>query len=178
MTKALRTIVIAGLIGGVACTGGSMARVAPAPAAAPLPATAPAAGDGRVLVRSASLSVEVQRIETALAEITSFTTRSGGYVESSSRHSEGSARLILRVPSATLDATLDSIGRAGHVEGRSVVATDVTTRRTSTHGCCPFVRRVIAFASCSSGRRACPTSRRSKRSCPESSRTSIVSKAG
>jgi hypothetical protein len=48
-------------------------------------------------------------------------------VESSSQGSEGSAHLVLRVPSATLEATLDTLARFGRVERRSVAATDVTT---------------------------------------------------
>ena len=129
MTNRFWNPLLAVLLGGTACTtGGSMAKIATAPAPpGPTSAVAPAAGDGRVLVRSASLSVEVERIDPALAEITSFTARSGGYVESSMRHSEGSAHLVIRVPSATLDAALDSIGRVGRVKGRSIVATDVTT---------------------------------------------------
>ena len=86
----------------------------------------PSAVETRVLVRKAALSVEVQKVSTATAAATALTTRLGGYVESSTQRSEGSARLVLRVPSVSLDATLDSLARIGKVKSRSITATDVT----------------------------------------------------
>ena len=87
---------------------------------------APSAAETRVLVRKAAIKIEVERVSTAIAAATALTARLGGYVESSAQQSEGSARLVLRVPSMSLDATLDSLGRIGKVKSRSVTATDVT----------------------------------------------------
>jgi chromosome segregation ATPase len=86
----------------------------------------PNAVETRVLVRKAALEIEVEKVSPALTAATALTTRLGGYVESSAQRSEGSARLVLRVPSMSLDATLDSLARIGKVESRSITATDVT----------------------------------------------------
>jgi hypothetical protein len=79
-----------------------------------------------VLIRTAALDIEVEKVSTAIAATTALITRQGGYVESSVQRSEGSARLVLRVPSISLDATLDSLARIGKVKSRSITATDVT----------------------------------------------------
>jgi chromosome segregation ATPase len=86
----------------------------------------PIASETRVLIRTAALDIEVEKVSTAIAATTALTTRLGGYVESSLQRSEGSARLVLRVPSMSLDATLDSLARIGKVKSRSITATDVT----------------------------------------------------
>jgi hypothetical protein len=72
------------------------------------------------------LGVEVENVAPAISAATAFAARSGGYVESSAQRSEGSARLVLRVPSVTLDASLDTLAALGKVTSRSVTATDVT----------------------------------------------------
>lgn len=87
---------------------------------------APSSAETRVLVRKAALNVEVEKLGAAIEAATALTTRAGGYVESSQQRSEGSARLVLRVPSISLDGTLDSLGRIGKVKSRSITATDVT----------------------------------------------------
>lgn len=110
-----------------ACTAAGRMATGTTPTPSAVKATdAPAAAPGRVLVQSAAMSLEVEDVGPALSGITSLASRSGGYVESSSQRSEGSAHLVLRVPSASLDATLDSLGRFGKVQSRSVTATDVT----------------------------------------------------
>ena len=86
----------------------------------------PSAVETRVLVRKAALTIEVEKVSPAIAAATAQTTRLGGYVESSMQRSQASARLVLRVPSVSLDAALDSLARIGKVESRSITATDVT----------------------------------------------------
>jgi len=90
------------------------------------PVDAPSPLETRILVRKAALSLEVEKVGAAIAAATALTTRLGGYVESSIQQSERSARLVLRVPSTSLDASLDSLARIGKVESRSITATDVT----------------------------------------------------
>jgi hypothetical protein len=82
--------------------------------------------EARVLIRKAALGLEVEKVGSAIAAATALTTRLGGYVESSVQHSDRSARLVLRVPSTSLDASLDSLARIGKVESRSITSTDVT----------------------------------------------------
>jgi hypothetical protein len=128
MNSAKRVVVLLQLCLTVACSGGG--AIARSQAGAPAPARsevdAPVAGEARVLVRTAALGVEVETLAPAIAAATAFATRSGGYVESSVQRSEGSARLVLRVPSATLDASLDTLAALGKVKSRAVTATDVT----------------------------------------------------
>ena len=90
------------------------------------PVDAPSPLEARILVRKAALGLEVEKVGSAIAATTALTTRLGGYVESSVQQSERSARLVLRVPSTSLDASLDSLARIGKVESRSITATDVT----------------------------------------------------
>jgi len=90
------------------------------------PVDAPSPLEARILVRKAALGLEVEKVGSAIAAATALTTRLGGYVESSVQQSERSARLVLRVPSTSLDASLDSLARIGKVESRSITATDVT----------------------------------------------------
>jgi len=90
------------------------------------PVDAPSSLEARILVRKAALGLEVEKVGSAIAAATALTTRLGGYVESSVQQSERSARLVLRVPSTSLDASLDSLARIGKVESRSITATDVT----------------------------------------------------
>ena len=90
------------------------------------PVDVPSSLEARVLVRTAALEIEVEKVGSAVAAATALTTRLGGYVESSTQRSEGSARLVLRVPSTSLEASLDSLARIGTVKSRSITATDVT----------------------------------------------------
>lgn len=83
-------------------------------------------GDDRLLVRSASLTLEVEHVGPVEAEIVAHTRRAGGFVEQSSRQDDDLARFTLRVPAATLEATLDSLGRLGRVRDRAIGASDVT----------------------------------------------------
>lgn len=79
----------------------------------------------RLLVRTASASLEVERLLDAESAVTALAARLGGYVESV-RRDEHDAQLSLRVPAAALLPTLDSLERIGRVKNRSVTATDVT----------------------------------------------------
>jgi|SRR5215211_716015 len=79
----------------------------------------------RLLVRRASLGVEVKAVEPARAAAAAFAARAGGYVQSVSA-SEDRASLRLRVPAPGLDAALDSLARLGHETSRVVSAEDVT----------------------------------------------------
>jgi hypothetical protein len=85
----------------------------------------------RLLVRRASLDVEV-RDPTQFAErARTLTERLGGFVAHSSRTGngdpdDGQVQLVLRLPSDSLDAALDSLGALGKVRSRMVSSDDVT----------------------------------------------------
>lgn len=79
----------------------------------------------RLLVRRAELSIEVERPADVAPRATALATSLGGYVQSTTS-AERSVYMTLRVPAPSLDAALDSLGRLGHLESRTVSADDVT----------------------------------------------------
>jgi hypothetical protein len=79
----------------------------------------------RLLVRRAELAIEVEHPADVPPRATALATSLGGYVQSTTA-TEGGVYLTLRVPATSLDAVLDSLGRLGHVESRTVSADDVT----------------------------------------------------
>ena len=125
----------AALLALAACTRSSNAPSSPIPARAggeqsSVDADRARAQD-RLLVRRASLDVEV-RDPTQFAErARSLTERLGGFVAHSSRTGngdpdDGQVQLVLRVPSDSLDTALDSLGALGKVRSRTVSSDDVT----------------------------------------------------
>jgi len=81
----------------------------------------------RQLIRVGDISVHVKDPRDAATRLEARVTAAGGFVESSQREGDGgSARLQLRVPSAMLDAFMDSAAAMGRVRDRSVSAQDVT----------------------------------------------------
>ena len=113
------------------------ARTSPTPATATQKAdvdhAAPAPGEdalARLLVRQADIGVEVEKPDAASERVVALAPALGGYVESSGGGRDpitrDDRRVILRVPSTTLDAAMDSVARLGHVVSRSRNAEDVT----------------------------------------------------
>jgi hypothetical protein len=79
----------------------------------------------RLLVKRAELSIEVERPADVTPRATALAASTGGYVQSTTS-AERSVYMVLRVPAPSLEAVLDSLGRLGHVESRTVSADDVT----------------------------------------------------
>lgn len=82
----------------------------------------------RVVVRRASLEVEVEDVAPAVERATQLTQRLEGYVENATTREDKAAHLQLRVPSSRLDEALDSLARLGKVKGRSLSTDDVTAQ--------------------------------------------------
>lgn len=85
----------------------------------------------RLLVRRARLDMEVDDPVAFAGRVEATIRRFGGFVAQSTRRSDvgrgrGSAELVLRVPAASLDDALDSLGALGKVRSRSSSADDVT----------------------------------------------------
>ena len=85
----------------------------------------------RLLVRRASLDVEVRDPGAFAERARALTERLGGFVAHSSRTGngdpdDGHVQLVLRIPSDSLDAALDSLGALGKVRSRMVSSDDVT----------------------------------------------------
>ena len=79
----------------------------------------------RLLVRRAAMDVVVGDVAQAAARTQSILVSAHGYVERGQR-SDRSASFTLRVPEASLDGVLDSLGTLGRVASHTVSAEDVT----------------------------------------------------
>jgi hypothetical protein len=99
-------------------------------ASVPEMADAPLAPDDRMLLKSASLGIEVpeDEVESTATRAEAIVARVGGSTERSSRNPDDSAILDFRVPSDRLDATLEELAGLGEPTHRSSQIVDVTTR--------------------------------------------------
>lgn len=86
----------------------------------------PAASDGRVLIRRAALTMQVEDPARAAREAEEITAAFGGHVASSTVHGDRLARLTLRVTQERLDETLDALAGLGRVRERRISSEDVT----------------------------------------------------
>lgn len=84
--------------------------------------------DARVLVRRATIDVEVEEVARAVERATAVARAFDGYVEHVMTNETKSAYLRLRIPSRQLDAAIDSLARLGKVTGRSLSEEDVTAQ--------------------------------------------------
>jgi hypothetical protein len=115
----------------VACSVNANARrpaTTPAPVAQADAVTAGKASveeSERMLVRRAAMDVVVTDVAQASARAQSILVGAHGYVERGQR-SDRSASFTIRVPEATLDAVVDSLGTLGKVASHTVSAEDVT----------------------------------------------------
>jgi hypothetical protein len=80
----------------------------------------------RILIRTASMNVEVPDPRTAAAQAETLAKGAGGYVERSAAREEAEIDLTLRVPESELDRLLEAFAELGKVTYRSEHAEDVT----------------------------------------------------
>jgi hypothetical protein len=92
----------------------------------PLPPIDPT---GAMLIRHGQASVEVKRVDDAVAKVRQVAAQFGGFVANTSlvagRDEERSATLELRVPTAQFDALVSALGGLGKVESVSATVQDV-----------------------------------------------------
>lgn len=81
-----------------------------------------------VVVRRATIEVEVEEVAPAVERATQLTQGFDGYVENATTREDKAAYLRLRVPSSRLTEALDSLARLGKVTGRSLSQDDVTAQ--------------------------------------------------
>ena len=86
----------------------------------------------RLYVLTASQTVEVKEIASAMKQVDSVIQKSGGYVQSQSVREEEQAYLVLRVPAPQLRPVLDAMAALGSEESRSVASQDVTEQYIDT----------------------------------------------
>ncbi len=158
---AVATLLIGGLAGCQSGGDGSMAETSAADVGAAEPAAgaravAPTGGEGvaadraenastsgdgvvreRAVISSASMTVTTTDVAESRAEVRSVLDRVRGLVaeEETEADEEGRlarARMVLRVPSDSFDASLDALAELGEVEDESRSSEDVTTKVIDT----------------------------------------------
>lgn len=87
---------------------------------------------GRMLIWNATLSLAVDDVPDAAAQITAIAKKTGGYVESKSDAGEGHAHMVVRVPVDALKTTVASFAALGDVTQRRVSSRDVTDHYVDT----------------------------------------------
>jgi hypothetical protein len=141
----MRAVVALGLVGLLAACG---AEKAPEPQSDPFPrggrnaevslavsdaAVPPRSADPQQkIIRSASLSVEVEDLDAATDSARSAAARLGGRIESATRTKDERVHMRIRVPSHALDSALADAANLGRVLNRSISESDVTTRYIDT----------------------------------------------
>jgi hypothetical protein len=101
----------------VARMGGGMAAASLAAEAAPAP--------DRMVIRTGSITVEVEEPEVSLALLTARIEQLGGYVADTTTGEE-IVHLSARVPAGQLESFLDEVGALGEEKTRSLTGRDVS----------------------------------------------------
>jgi hypothetical protein len=83
-------------------------------------------GIGRLLIRKASMLLEVENPEVVARRVATMTASLGGYIEQSRESSGGGVHIKVRVPAGMLEEAMDSVATMGRVEKRQISADDVT----------------------------------------------------
>lgn len=84
------------------------------------------AGDGRLLVSTASIHVVVAAVDTAAQRVPEIVSAADGYVVSSQVEAQEWASFSVRVRAANLGVVLDQLGALGKEESRETSSEDVT----------------------------------------------------
>ena len=84
------------------------------------------APDNRMLVRSASMSIEVAETTVSSTRAIAILKDAGGFVQQSTSDEDRRVSIVARVPEAQLDAVLGRLAELGDVTRRTLTATDVT----------------------------------------------------
>lgn len=126
---------------GTACATARQASPESVPAARPqgvgaATAVAPPGGTpvvvqslaGRMLIRRASMQLEVESPAGISSRVTDIAARLGGYVERSRESSSGGVDMTVRVPEPSLEQAMEAVSQLGQVKRRDISADDVTER--------------------------------------------------
>lgn len=111
--------------------GGTEEKAAPeAPAGQNAPAQAPnLAVDQRSIVYTGSITVRVDDVTAAAAQVTGIAAGAGGFLSGDERHSgtgSATANIQLRIPADKFGSVVDQIGKLGKEENRGINTEDVT----------------------------------------------------
>ena len=91
------------------------------------PTTAQSLG-GRMLIRRASMQLEVENPIGISSRVSDIAARLGGYVERSRESSSGGVQMTVRVPEPSLEQAMEAVSQLGQVVKRDISADDVTER--------------------------------------------------
>jgi hypothetical protein len=80
----------------------------------------------RMLVRRATVELEVDEPQNIAVSARTIAQGLGGYIERSSEASGRMVRVTMRVPTAALDAAMDAVSRLGRLRARRLSTDDVT----------------------------------------------------
>lgn len=133
----ISALTLAGCSAATTTSRGTADSAAIAPAPAGQPATGSKAGPVVTLptqqqvVTTGKVAITVDNPITAADTVTQIVEQDGGRIDNRNQQAptpgnNGSAWLTVRIPSASLTATLDSIKKLGKVESASITSTDVT----------------------------------------------------
>ncbi|WP_430780807.1 DUF4349 domain-containing protein [Actinoplanes sp. G11-F43] len=110
--------------------GGAAAEKAAPAAGADVPAQAPNLRvDQRSIVYTGSITVRVDDVTAAAAQVTGIAAGSGGFVSGDERHSgtgSATANIQLRIPADKFNSVVDQVGKLGKEENRGINTEDVT----------------------------------------------------
>ena len=81
-----------------------------------------------MLIRRASMQLEVENPVGISTRVTDIAARLGGYVERSRESSTGGVEMTVRVPEPSLEQAMDAVSQLGQVVRRDISADDVTER--------------------------------------------------
>ena len=113
------------IVASVAC-GSMYGSLAADEFAEPSPIRKQGSVDGRLLIKAASMAVEVGDSEEAAQKAMAIVGEVAGMVERSAATQEGAVDLVVRVPEAQLEAVMKRFEELGDVTRRSLTVTDVT----------------------------------------------------
>lgn len=85
----------------------------------------PSGQQERKLIRTGSVSLEVEQLASAEEAVLEWCQSFGGYVASSYNH-ETNAAFTVRIPAVHFDAAMAAVGNLGHVRSRNVSTQDVS----------------------------------------------------
>lgn len=80
----------------------------------------------RQIIRTATMSIEVDEPKATAEWVLSFVKARAGHIENTTESSQGIINLKIRIPSNTLDELLDQISTQGSVSEQSTNSRDVT----------------------------------------------------
>ena len=91
-----------------------------------------APGSGRMIVWTASLTLEVNAIDKVIPAVNAIVEENGGYIENKTITPQKSGRIKIRIPSKQLVPIMDQLAQLGDEKERSISSMDLTDQYIDT----------------------------------------------